>query len=249
MMDFTEKVVLVSGANGGIGAALVRALLDRGAAKVYAGARSLFALDGVVMQDPERVVPLALDITAPASVAAAAEQCADVEVLINNAGVNRCVGLLAPQALDAARLEMEVNFFGTLAMCREFSPAMAIRGAGVIANVCSIIGLVNLPVNGTYCASKAAGHSLLQGVRAELSPLGIQVVGIYPGPVATRMTEGQEMPKVTAEQVADAILDGIEKGEEDIFPDPMSREVHRNLLDNPKQVEHSFAAMIPSAED
>ena len=169
-----------------------------------------------------------------------------MDLLINNAGVNRCEGLMGATGMDSAREEMEVNYFGTLAMCRAFAPILASRGNGAIVNVCSIIGLVNLPLNGTYCASKAAGHSLLQGMRAELASRGIRVVGVYPGPVDTKMTAGQEMPKATPGQIADAILAGLENGDEEIFPDPMSQHVHAMLLKAPKQVEREFAAMIPA---
>ncbi|GFE56282.1 SDR family oxidoreductase [Geobacter sp. AOG1] len=243
-MDMKGKIVLVTGANGGIGGALVKGLLERGVAKVYAAARSVEAVIELKHCD-ERVVPLRLDVTHAASVAAIAEQCRDVDLLINNAGVNRCVALLDSAGMESAREEMEVNFFGTLAMCRAFASVLAARN-GVMVNVCSIIGLVNLPVNGTYCASKAAGHSLLQGVRAELAPRGVRVIGVYPGPVDTRMTAGQEMPKATPAEVATAILAGIENGEEDIFPDPMSQAVHGKLVLDPKQVVREFAAMVPA---
>lgn len=244
-MDLEGKNVLVTGANGGLGEALVRALLGRGVAKIYAAARSTAAVAELVQQSGGRVVALELDITDAASVAAAAEQCPDVDLLINNAGVNKCDGLMGLTGMESARLEMEVNYFGTLAMCRTFAPLLAARGNGAIVNVCSIIGLVNLPVNGTYCASKAAGHSLLQGVRAELAPRGVRVVGVYPGPVETRMTAGQEMPKATPDQVAAAILAGLEQDAEDIFPDSMSQGVFEQLGRNAKQVEKQFAAMIP----
>ncbi|HEX5773830.1 MAG TPA: SDR family oxidoreductase [Geomobilimonas sp.] len=245
-MDLKGKTVLVTGANGGIGRALVEALLEKGVTKVYAAARSVAAVVELKHHDTERVVPLRLDVTHAASVAAIAEQCRDVDLVINNAGVNRCVSLLDPVGMESAREEMEVNFFGTLAMCRAFAPVLAARGGGAMVNVCSIIGLVNLPVNGTYCASKAAVHSLLQGVRAELAPRGIQVIGVYPGPVDTKMTAGQEMPKSTPDQVAAAILAGVENDAEDIFPDPMSQAVHAKLVQDPKQVEREFATMIPA---
>jgi len=245
-MNLEGKIVLVTGANGGVGSALIKALLDRGAAKVYAAARTIAAVSELAHINSERVVPLRLDISSAASVAMAAEQCVDLNLLINNAGINRCVSLLGLAGIEAAREEMEVNFFGTLAMCRAFAPILEANGSGTIVNVCSIIGLVNLPVNGTYCASKAAGHSLLQGVRAELAPRGIRVAGVYPGPVDTKMTAGQEMPKATPDQVAAAILAGLENDDEDIFPDPMSQGVHAGLQKDSKHVEKEFAAMIPS---
>ncbi|HLO25709.1 MAG TPA: SDR family oxidoreductase [Geobacteraceae bacterium] len=243
-MDLKGKIVLVTGANGGIGGALIKALLEKGVAKVYAAARTTAAVGELAHLDSNRVVAVRLDITHAASVAAAAEQCRDVDLLINNAGVNRGMWLMGPTGMESAHEEMKVNFFGTLAMCRAFVPVLAYRG-GVIVNVCSIIGLVNMPLNGTYCASKAAVHSLLQGLRGELAPWGIRVVGVYPGPVDTKMTAGQEMPKVTPHQVATALLAGLENDDEDIFPDPMSQHVHAMLAKDPKQVEKEFAAMIP----
>lgn len=244
-MKLTGKVVLVTGANGGIGEALVKVLLEKEVAKVYAAARNTAAVADLVQQHAGKVIALRLDITDASSVAAAAEQCRDVDLLINNAGVNRCEGLMGSTGMESAREEMEVNYFGTLAMCRAFAPVLAARGGGAIVNICSILGQVNLPLNGTYCASKAAGHSLLQGLRAELIVRNIHVIGVYPGPVDTRMTSGQEMSKATPDQVAAAIVAGLENGTEDIFPDPMSQGVHAGLLKDPKQVEKEFAAMIP----
>ncbi|MBJ6749786.1 SDR family oxidoreductase [Geomonas anaerohicana] len=243
-MDVAGKVVLVTGANGGIGWALVQELLERGAAKVYAAARNVQAVAEMAKFEPGRVIALRVDVTHETSVASAAAQCQDVDLLINNAGVNQCQSLLAADGLDSARQEIKVNYLGTLSMCRAFAPILTARG-GAIANVCSILGLVNLPVNGTYSASKAAGHSLLQGVRAELASRGVKVYGVYPGPVDTRMTAGQEMAKATPGQVATMILDGIARDEEYIFPDAMSQDVHRALLHAPDEVERQFSAMLP----
>ncbi len=244
-MEIEGITALVTGANGGIGRALIKALLDKGAAKIYAGARTTGAVAELAHIDG-RVFSVRLDVTHPASVAAAAERCRDVDLLINNAGVNRGTWLTGPAGQESAREEMEVNFFGTLAMCRAFAPVLASRGGGVIVNICSILGLVNLPLNGTYCASKAAVHSMLQGLRGELAPRNIRVVGVYPGPVETRMTADLEISKATPNKVAAAILAGVEKGDEDIFPDPMSQDVLGKLSKDPKEVERAFAAMIPS---
>jgi len=244
-MQIKGKTALVSGANGGIGAALVKELLQRGAAKVYAAVRKVESAESLVQLDADKVVVIPLDVTDTKSVAAAAAQCPDIDMLFNNAGCNRLTGLMSPGAMEAARQELAINYFGTLAMCQAFAPLLTTRGGGLIANVCSIIGMVNLPANGTYCASKAAMHSMIQGVRAELSPQNIRVIGIYPGPVDTAMTAGQDMPKTSSQQVAQAICDGVEAGDEYIFPDPMSKEVSAMLAKDPKAVEKQFATFLP----
>ena len=247
-MNLHGKSVLITGANGGIGGALITALLEKNVGKIYATARSTAAVAALMHHGDKRVVPHRMDITHAASVRDVAQRCHDIDLLINNAGLNHCVSLMSEAGLEYARKEMEVNYFGTLTVCRAFAPGLMARGNGAIVNVCSIIGMVNLPANGTYCASKAAGHSLLQGIRAEIAPHGVRVIGVYPGPVETRMTAGQEIPKATPAEVADAILSGIEDGSEDIFPDPMSREVNRQLQSNAKGVEKQFASMVPGGE-
>ena len=243
-MDVQGKIVVVSGANGGIGGALVAELMARGAGKVYAAARNVAAVEPLVRQSGGRVVAVPLDVTDAGSVARALDQCPDTDILINNAGVNQNMWLLGPTGMEAARAEIEVNYLGTLAMCRAFAPVLT-RRQGMIVAIVSIIGLVNLPINGTYCASKAALHSLVQGVRAELAPGGVRVVGVYPGPVDTRLTAGLQMPKATPAEVAAAIVAGIVANEEEIFPDPMSQQVHDQLCTDAKAVERRYATMIP----
>ena len=243
-MDVQGKNVVVSGANGGIGGALVAELMARGAAKVYAAARNVAAVEPLVRQSGERVVAVPLDVTDAGSVARALDQCPDTDILINNAGINHNMWLLGPTGMEAARAEIEVNYLGTLAMCRAFAPVLT-RRQGMIVAIVSIIGLVNLPINGTYCASKAALHSLVQGVRAELAPGGVRVVGVYPGPVDTRLTADLHMPKATPAEVAAAIVAGIVVNEEEIFPDPMSQQVHDQLCTDAKAVERRYATMIP----
>ena len=243
-MAVQGKNVVVSGANGGIGGALVAELMARGAAKVYAAARNVAAVEPLVRQFGERVVAVPLDVTDAGSVARALDQCPDTDILINNAGINHNMWLLGPTGMEAARAEIEVNYLGTLAMCRAFAPVLT-RRQGMIVAIVSIIGLVNLPINGTYCASKAALHSLVQGVRAELAPGGVRVVGVYPGPVDTRLTAGLQMPKATPAEVAAAIVAGIVANEEEIFPDPMSQQVHDQLCADAKAVERQYATMIP----
>lgn len=241
-MDIKGKVAFLTGASGGIGSALLLALLQKRAAKVYAATQTAEAAESLVKLDPVRIVPVRLDISDSEQVRAAAEQCRDVDLLINNAGVNRRMWLTGPTAMECAREEMEVNFFGTLAMCRAFASVLISR-RGTMVNICSILGLVNLPLNGTYCASKAAGHSLLQGLRGELTPQGVRVIGVYPGPMDTRMTATLQTPKATPWQVAAAILAGLERGEEYIYPDPLSRDIQILLEADARHVEKSFALL------
>ena len=177
------STALVTGANRGLGKALVRALLAAGCAKVYAGARNIA---GAV---PEGVVqPFQLDITSAEQVAAAAAQCQDVDILINNAGVAAFTPALAAPTLDNARLEMETNYLGTLAMCRAFAPILKQNGGGALVNMLSVVSWFNVPMQGTYCASKAAEWSLTRAVRFELRAQGTLVVAVYAGYIDTDMT-------------------------------------------------------------
>ena len=240
-MDIGHSVALVTGANRGIGEAFVEALLDAGASRVYAAARDADSLTDLVARDPARIVPLALDITDPAQVQAAAERAADVTLLINNAGTAQFVGFLAAPDLDAARLDMETNYFGTLAMFRAFASVLRANGGGATVTVASIVSHVNFPLAASYSASKAATHSLIQGVRSELKGQGTHVVGVYPGPVDTRMAETLPVEGVPPRQIADAALAAVADGVEDVFPDPMSAEMHANLLQDAKAVERQAA--------
>ncbi|MGI6656510.1 MAG: SDR family oxidoreductase [Desulfobulbus sp.] len=244
-MRLANRIVLVTGANRGIGQALLRALDKRQAGRIYAAARRAeeIVLDG--LDAPERVVPLALDITDAGQVEQAARQCADVDVVINNAGINRNLWFLAPDGFDAARAEMEINFFGTLRMCRAFAPLLRRRPGSALVNLCSVLALAAMPVNGTYSASKAAVLSLIQSLRGELAADGVRVVGVYPGPVDTRLTAGLEMPKATPESVAAAIIDGIEAGEDDIFPDAYARQISAQWRTAPEAVIADFAGALP----
>ena len=246
-MNIQGKRILISGANGGIGSALIKALLARQAGKIYAAARDPKSLRESFAAEADRVFPVQLDITDSASIEQLARDCGDVDILINNAGINRGQWFTATAGLDAARNEMEVNYFGTLGMCRAFAPLFIARKAGMIVNVCSIIGMVNMPANGTYCASKAAVHSLTQGMRGEMAPHGVKVLGVYPGPVETRMTEGLEMPKTSPDAVAKAIVDGMAEAKPTITPDPMSSQLYGFLLKDYESAEKEIGAVLPRA--
>lgn len=240
-MQIKDSVALVTGANRGIGRAFVDALLERGAARVYAAAREPASLAAAGRLDPRRVRAITLDVRSPADARAAAELAQDVTLLINNAGV-LTLGGLADVPLDAVRDNMETNFFGTLNVINAFIPTLE-RRKGAIVNMLTLVALASMPGLAAYNASKAAGLSLTQSFRADLAKRGIAVHGVFPGAVDTDMIRAFEMPKTPAADVARATLDGIEAGEEDIFPDPMSRQLYSAWRQDHKAVERQFAAM------
>jgi NAD(P)-dependent dehydrogenase (short-subunit alcohol dehydrogenase family) len=236
-------IALVTGANRGIGRALIEALLARGATKVYACARDPQALGPV---RDTRLVPLRLDVTDPAQIRAVAEAVKDVRLVISNAGVTFAHDLTKSTDVDHARREMEVNYFGPLQVIQRLAPALARNGGGAVVTVGSIAGLTNVPMFPTYSASKGALHSLTQAARALLGRQGTSVFGVYPGPVDTDMSRELNLPKAPAGDVAIAILDGIEAGQADIFPDPFAVEFARQFEASPKTSERQFAAMFAS---
>jgi NAD(P)-dependent dehydrogenase (short-subunit alcohol dehydrogenase family) len=211
-IKIANKTVLVTGANRGIGKALVEEALKRGAKRVYAGARQPLAhLDG-------RVTPLILDVTNGDQIQAAVGRVESLDILINNAGL-----ALNDDLSDRAALErhLAVNLFGTYAVTQAFLPALT-SSRGAIVNVLSVAALAALPIIPAYSISKAAAFSLTQSLRALLAGRGVKVHGVMAGPVDTEMSRGFEVQKASPESVARAVFDGVEKGEEDIFPDPMS---------------------------
>jgi len=216
--------VLVTGANRGLGRAFAESLVARGAEVVYAAAR-----------DPARVTipgvkPVRLDITSAEEVAAAAACCADVTILINNAGLMRLAPVLAAPGLDAAHEEMETNYFGTLRMCRAFAPVLAANGGGALVNILSIVSWFANPLNSSYCASKSAEWSLTNAARIELRRQGTLVTGVFAGVIDTKMGAAfPHLPKVSPQSVVDQALDGIEAGAEEVLCDDRTRSVKAAL--------------------
>jgi NAD(P)-dependent dehydrogenase (short-subunit alcohol dehydrogenase family) len=237
------RVALVTGANRGIGRALTEALLARGAKKVYATARDPEALRDL---HDARLVPLRLDVTDGDQIRDAAKAALDVELVFNNAGALLNTGLTGAKLVEQARREMEVNYFGPLQLLQSLAPTLAKNGGGVVVNVGSAAGLTNVPFFPTYSASKAALHSLTQAARILLRAQGTSVLGVYAGPVDTDMTRGLELPKTSARDVASGILDGVEAGEEDIYPDPFAAGFGRQFGSSPKAAERQIAAMVAS---
>ncbi len=246
-MNIRGSVALVTGANRGIGRAFVEALQEQGAAKIYATARDVSSLAGLAANGGSEIVPIALDVTDAAQIRDVAARLRDVTLLINNAGIARFAGVIASDSLDAARAEMETNYFGTLTVIRAFAPVLAANGGGAIVNLASIGSLVNVPVLGSYCASKAAVHSMTHAVRAELAAQHTQVVGVYPGPIDTDMARPMDMEKTPPSAVAEAVFAALVAGEEDVYPDAMATDVRAKLIGDPKGVEREFATMLPGA--
>jgi NAD(P)-dependent dehydrogenase (short-subunit alcohol dehydrogenase family) len=216
-MRIEGTVALVTGANRGLGAAFARALAERGARTVYAGARDVAAV-----ADPD-VTPVELDITDPRQVTAAAARCADVTLLVNNAVVARATPLIGAPSADDAREQMETNYFGTLAMCRAFAPVLGRNGGGALVNMLSIASFFNAPGLGSFCPTKAALWSLTHGVRIELRRQGTLVVGVHSGFIDTRLTAGMDVPKHAPSAVAAQVLDAVEAGREEVLVDERTR--------------------------
>jgi NAD(P)-dependent dehydrogenase (short-subunit alcohol dehydrogenase family) len=235
-MNIENKTVLITGANRGIGKALVNEALRRGAARVYAGTRSAPQISD------ERVMPLTLDVTNPAHIQRAVEKVVSLDILINNAGV-----FLQDDLSDRAGLDrnLAVNLFGTHGVSMAFLPLVA-RSQGAIVNVLSLSGLASVPFSPAYSISKAATFSLTQSLRALWAGRGVKVHAVLAGPVDTDMTRDLDIPKTSPELVARGIFDGLEKGEEEIFPDPMSKSIAEGWrAGTAKALEKQFAAFLP----
>ena len=221
-MRIENSVAFVTGANRGLGVAFAKALLA-GGAKVYAAAR-----------DPDAVtlpgaIPIRLDVTNSREIEAAARACGDVNLLINNAGVSRGSAFLAPGAIEAARAEMETNFFGPLLVSRAFAPILASNGGGAVLNVLSALSWISFPGIATYAASKSAAWSLTNGLRNELRAQGTQVTGLHVGFMDTDMAAGVDAPKSRPEDVVKLALAALEADEEEVLADEVSRSLKQGL--------------------
>ena len=241
-VDPKDKVVFISGANRGIGKAIAVEFLEQGARKVYAGARNVQTLEPLQEQYGERLVPVALDVTNPQSIQAAASQASDVDILVNNAGILAPGGFIGDSAIDNLDQHFSVNVHGLVNLTNALINQLTTSNEAAIVNVSSVAGLANMPMIGTYSASKATVHSITQSLRGELAENNILVTGVYPGPIDTDMAKGFEMDKDSPENVAKNIVNGLAAGAEDIFPDFMSEQVGQQYQSDPKALETAFAA-------
>lgn len=234
--------VLITGANRGLGAALVESILTKSPSCIYAAGRNVDQLQLLVDRFGDVVIPIELDITNNNNLQAVKDVADDINLLINNAGVFSNGNILeAP--IDDIRRDMEVNYFSTLDVIRAFVPILEKNHQSAVVNILSISALANVPEIGGYSASKAAGQSLTQSIRSQLLKKSINVHGVFPGPIDTDMTSEMHMPKASPIDVAAAILMGIEADEEDIFPDSMSKQGGRSWRNDPKTLERQLAAM------
>ena len=237
-MNIENKAILITGANRGIGRALVDEALRRGVKKVYAGTRSaLGAAD-------KRVTPLSLDVTDARQVQQAVEQVDSLDVLINNAGIAIYDDLTNFEVIEK---HLAVNFLGLLRVTHAFLPALR-RSHGAIVNNLSMVGLAALPIIPAYSLSKAAAFNMTQSLRALLASQGIRVHAVVLGPVDTDMNRGFEIPKASRESVAAGIFDGLEKDQDEIFPDPASLSLAEGWRNGAlKALEHEFSAFVPAS--
>ena len=236
-MNIKDSVALVTGGNRGIGEAFVRAFLQAGAKRVYVGTREISNAQHLVDEAPDRVVPVVLDVANPKQVAQAALQCADVSILVNNAGAFTMKRLIASDDMSGAREEMEINYFGPLAMCRAFAPILAKNEASAIANVLSAGGIVAVPGMGGYSPSKFAARAMTTCVRAELEGQNTSVTALIVGSVDTRMASHVEGLKESPATIAAVGLKAIERGAGEVDTDYMAVDVRANLARDPKALE------------
>lgn len=226
-MNLKDAVVLITGANRGIGLAFAEAAMQRGARKVYAAARapSTVKLKGVVA--------VQLDVTLPKDVAAAAQLCTDVTLVVNNAGIARLGSLLGPNAAEYAQHHFETNVLGMLRVMQGFAPVLAANGGGAFLNVLSAASWINSGAMNAYAVSKAAAWSLTNGLRNELRAQNTQVLGLHMGFVDTDMTQGLDVPKVSPQSIVDKALDALEAGASEVLADERSQQIHRGLTADP----------------
>lgn len=226
-MKLDNATVLITGANRGIGLAFAKAALERGARKVYAGAR-----------DPRSVTlagvtPLKLDVTSEADVAAAVQAAGDTTIVINNAGIAQLGSFLAPDAETSLRRHFETNVLGVLRLSRAFAPVLARHGGGALLNVASIASWISGPLLANYAVSKAAVWSLSNGLRNDLRGQGTQVLTLHMGFVDTDLTHGIDMPKATPEAIVARAFDALEAGADEVLADEMTQQVKRGLSAEP----------------
>lgn len=227
MYSLKDRVVLVTGANRGIGKAIVEEFLQQGARKVYAAARNLESLNPLISALGERVVPVQIDLNRPETIAAAATLATDVEIVVNNAGMLNAADPLAANAVAALQEEMEVNVYGLMRIAQAFAPTLKANGGGALVQLNSVASMKSFAPFATYSASKAAAYSITQALRDVLKHQGTQVLSVHPGPIATDMAASVGFGEIAepAVLVPQAIIAALAAGDFHVFPDSMAKQI------------------------
>ncbi len=225
-VDVDGKVVLVTGANRGIGRSIVDAAISQGATKVYAAVRDIASAQPLIDEHGERIVPVEVDLTKPETITAAAETATDVEIVINNAGVLTPTSPSAENVIESFQFEIDVNVYGLIRVANAFSPLLKANNGGALVQLNSVASLKAFPDFATYCASKAASYSITQALKDKLAEQGTAVVSVHPGPIDTDMADSAGLdadapPSVVAESIFNALRDG----QFHAFPDPMAQQI------------------------
>jgi NADP-dependent 3-hydroxy acid dehydrogenase YdfG len=242
MNSLENSVVLVTGANRGIGKHIVEEFLSKGARKIYAAARNLESLNPLLAQYPDRVVPVRIDLNDPQTIVDAAANAGDVEIVVNNAGIFKAADLLSADSVAALQTEMEVNVYGLMRVAQAFAPILKANGGGALVQLNSIASLKNFSDLATYSASKAASYSITQALREVLGEQGTHVVSVHPGPIATDMSNDAGFGEMAepVELVSQAIIAALASNEFHSFPDSMAKQVGAAY--------HDFASNVIEAD-
>lgn len=232
-----NKIVLITGANGGLGEVFVKNILQLSPKKIYCAARNIENLENI-QKLSNTIEVVQLDITDKKSIENIASKIDTLDILINNAGINTNKGIFDNQFLD-----MEVNFKGTVNLTEAFFSKLQ-TSQGTVINISSILALINLPAMSSYCVSKSALHSFTQALRAQFTQFGGEVYGVLPGPIDTKMTASSPMPKTKPQEIVEAVLLSVKNKEYDIYPDAFSKDIYKRLSEDKAKLIEEFASFI-----
>ncbi|MGB0372402.1 MAG: SDR family oxidoreductase [Opitutales bacterium] len=236
-ISIQDKTALVTGANRGIGKAIVETFLAEGANKVYAAVRDVISAQPLIDKYGDRVVAIEVDLSKPDTITAAAAQVADVDIVVNNAGILKAANPLEAHAIDAFQSEIDVNVFGLIRIAQAFAPVLKANGGGTLVQLNSVASLKNFADFATYSASKAASYSITQGLREKLAEQGTHVLSVHPGPIGTDMANDAGLAEIAEPPslVSEGIVTALAAGDFHLFPDTMAKqfeEAYRGFAEN-----------------